>query len=122
MDEPDQLANEGWFNSRWRPAMGWLYGLICACDFIVFPVLSAGYYGPEHFHEWHPLTLQGGGLFHMAMGAIVGVAAWRRSDEKLAIYDNVGGTSLRESTSTVRERTIDQVTPVNPTNKSSRAD
>jgi preprotein translocase subunit SecY len=29
-------------------------------------------------------TLQGAGLYHMAMGAVVGVTAWQRSREKLA--------------------------------------
>ena len=32
---------------------------------------------------WNPLTLQGAGLYHLAMGAILGVAAWSRGQEKI---------------------------------------
>ena len=34
--------------------------------------------------QWNPLTLQGAGLFHMAMGAVMGVAAYGRTREKIA--------------------------------------
>jgi len=30
------------------------------------------------------MTLQGAGLFHMAMGAVLGLAAWGRTQEKLS--------------------------------------
>jgi hypothetical protein len=33
---------------------------------------------------WVPLTLQGGGLYHISMGAILGIAAWTRGKEKVA--------------------------------------
>ena len=32
---------------------------------------------------WDPLTLQGAGLYHIAMGAVLGVAAWTRGKEKI---------------------------------------
>ena len=32
--------------------------------------------------QWQSLTLQGGGLFHIAFGAILGAAAWTRGMEK----------------------------------------
>ena len=31
-----------------------------------------------------PLTLQGAGLFHIAMGAVLGIAAFGRTQEKIA--------------------------------------
>jgi hypothetical protein len=34
--------------------------------------------------QWSPLTLQGAGLFHIAMGAVLGIAAFGRTQEKLA--------------------------------------
>jgi hypothetical protein len=34
--------------------------------------------------QWQPLTLQGAGLFHIAMGAVLGIAAFGRTQEKLA--------------------------------------
>jgi hypothetical protein len=33
--------------------------------------------------QWSPLTLQGAGLFHLAMGAVLGIAAWSRGQEKI---------------------------------------
>jgi hypothetical protein len=33
--------------------------------------------------QWMPLTLQGAGLFHLAMGAVLGIAAWSRGQEKI---------------------------------------
>ena len=66
--------------------MGWTYMVTCVMDFIVFPVawnlLQASLGQP--ITQWNPLTLQGAGLYHMAMGAVVGVTAWQRSREKLA--------------------------------------
>jgi hypothetical protein len=31
--------SEHWVNSKWRPAMGWLYMSTCFADFIMFPIL-----------------------------------------------------------------------------------
>jgi hypothetical protein len=60
--------------------------ITCVMDFVVFPVLwnllQAATSQPVT--QWSPLTLQGAGLYHMAMGAVVGVTAWWRSQEKLA--------------------------------------
>ncbi len=37
----------------------------------------------DAFRQWVPITLQGGGLFHVAMGAVLGVSAYGRTQEKL---------------------------------------
>jgi hypothetical protein len=78
--------HEDWMNRKWRPAMGWTYMLICILDFAVFPVLwsiiQATHSGTVST-QWDPITLKGAGLFHMAMGAILGIAAWSRGQEKL---------------------------------------
>jgi hypothetical protein len=42
--------------------------------------------------QWNPITLQGAGLFHMAMGAILGIAAFGRTQEKIAGANNGGLT------------------------------
>jgi hypothetical protein len=75
-----------WINKKWRPAMGWMYMLTCTVDFVVFPVLwsllqalSKG----SVTSQWQPLTLQGAGLYHIAMGAVLGIAAYGRTKEKL---------------------------------------
>lgn len=33
--------------------------------------------------QWDPITLGGGGLFHVAMGAVLGITAYGRTKEKL---------------------------------------
>jgi hypothetical protein len=40
--------------------------------------------------QWQPLTLQGAGLFHIAMGAVLGLAAMGRTQEKIAGANNGG--------------------------------
>ena len=85
--------NEDWMNSKWRPAMGWTYMLTCVADFVVFPVLWSLVQiiaGGEVKSQWSPITLQGAGLFHMAMGAILGIAAYGRTQEKLNGANNGG--------------------------------
>jgi hypothetical protein len=37
---------------------------------------------------WQPLTLQGGGLIHIAFGAILGISAWTRGQEKIETIKN----------------------------------
>jgi hypothetical protein len=79
-------VHEDWMNRKWRPAMGWTYMMICILDFAVFPVLwsiiQATHSGTVST-QWDPITLKGAGLFHMAMGAILGIAAWSRGQEKM---------------------------------------
>lgn len=79
-------ADEHWINKHWRPAMGWLYMTTCAFDFILFPILWGIVQAMTHakLEQWQPLTLQGAGLYHLAMGAILGVAAYGRTKEKMS--------------------------------------
>ena len=79
--------SEHWINSKWRPAMGWLYMATCFFDFILFPVLWSLLQTLNHGSvttQWQPLTLQGAGLYHIAMGAVLGIAAYGRTKEKVA--------------------------------------
>jgi Holin of 3TMs, for gene-transfer release len=79
-------GRDDWMQTLWRPMMGWMYMLICLLDMAVFPVLWALWQGMNHvpITQWNPLTLQGAGLFHIAMGAVLGIAAFGRTQEKLA--------------------------------------
>lgn len=75
-----------WINNKWRPAMGWLYMGTCFFDFVIFPVLWSilqTVQGGQVTSQWQPLTLQGAGLYHIAMGAVLGIAAYGRTKEKL---------------------------------------
>lgn len=94
-----------WLRSMWRPLSAVTYLAICIFDFIVAPYLIQAQ--PNDLAEifryvlqmpteqqsealaimyakgqWSSLTLQGGGLFHIAFGAILGAAAWTRGMEK----------------------------------------
>ena len=90
-----EKKKEDWMNSKWRPMMGWLYMAVCAFDFVLFPILWSMLQAIMHvtqMTQWQPLTLQGAGLFHIAMGAVLGIAALGRTQEKLAGANNGGAT------------------------------
>lgn len=78
---------EDWLQKKWRPLMAGMYLVVCTCDFVIFPVLWGILQilgGGKVETQWSPITLQGAGLFHMALGAILGIAAWGRTQEKMA--------------------------------------
>ena len=85
-DEQEKEGGAEWMQKLWRPAMGWMYMLICLLDMAVFPVLWSILQAVMHvpITQWNPLTLQGAGLFHIAMGAVLGISAFGRTQEKLA--------------------------------------
>ena len=88
-----EKKKEDWMNSKWRPMMGWMYMVVCTCDFVIFPVLWSLLHAVLHtanMVQWQPLTLQGAGLFHIAMGAVLGIAAFGRTQEKLGGANNGG--------------------------------
>jgi hypothetical protein len=88
-----EKKKEDWMNSKWRPMMGWMYMAVCTCDFMLFPVLWSLLQSLSHGtinSQWQPLTLQGAGLFHIAMGAVLGIAAYGRTQEKLGGANNGG--------------------------------
>jgi len=87
-----EKKKEDWMNSKWRPMMGWMYMLVCMFDMIVFPILWSllQTLTQTPITQWNPLTLQGAGLFHIAMGAVLGIAAFGRTQEKLNGANNGG--------------------------------
>ena len=89
--KPEQPKEaESWIQKKWRPMMAVMYMCVCASDFILFPIMFTVVQfwetqaANDAFRQWAPLTLQGGGLFHMAMGAVLGITAWSRGQEKMA--------------------------------------
>ena len=97
-----EQKKEDWMNSKWRPMMGWMYMLVCTMDMVVFPILwsllqtTTG----TQLTQWNPLTLQGAGLFHIAMGAVLGIAAFGRTQEKLGGANNGGLQPVAQSVTT----------------------
>jgi Holin of 3TMs, for gene-transfer release len=109
-----EQKKEDWMNSKWRPAMGWVYMLTCTADFVIFPILWSVLQSISHGQvtsQWQPLTLQGAGLYHIAMGAVLGLAAFGRTQEKIAGANN-GGLSTPASFGTTYQ-------PSQPTNQPS---
>jgi len=73
--------------------MGWMYMFVCFFDFVLAPVLWSLVQALEHGSvqvQWQPLTLQGAGLFHVAMGAVIGISAYGRTQEKMTGSNNGG--------------------------------
>lgn len=80
------LLEEPESTKLWRPRMAYMYMAICVFDFMVAPILwslvqifTTGMVALP----WTPLTLAEGGIFHMALGAILGAAAFTRGQEKV---------------------------------------
>ena len=98
-----ELKKEDWMNSKWRPMMGWMYMLVCTMDFVIFPILWSLLQSISHGAvnvQWQPITLQGAGLFHIAMGAVLGIAAFGRTQEKLGGANNGGMQPMAQSVTT----------------------
>jgi hypothetical protein len=94
-----EKKKEDWMNSKWRPMMGWSYMLTCIADFVIFPVLWSVLQSLSKGQvnvQWQPITLQGAGLYHIAMGAVLGIAAYGRTQEKLGGANN-GGINLPQN-------------------------
>ena len=101
----EDKKTEDWMTKKWRPMMAVMYMCVCSFDFIVAPILWAVVQfwetqaANDAFRQWSPLTLQGAGLFHMAMGAVLGITAWSRGQEKLAgVADAKAALPLPSST------------------------
>ena len=96
--------DEDWMQKKWRPAMGWMYMVVCMMDMVIFPVLwcLVQVLTKQPVSQWNPLTLQGAGLFHLAMGAVLGIAAFGRTQEKMA----GAAVNITPSTSPVTPPTI----------------
>lgn len=110
MAEEPKAPSEDFVTSKWRPFMGWTYMAICTFDFIFGPIMNVVFsvITKTPLIPWKSLTLDNGGLFHLSMGAVLGVAAYGRTQEKISKIDNgipLPGTGM-SSSSMVSETTI----------------
>ena len=108
-----EQKKEDWMNSKWRPMMGWMYMVVCMFDMIVFPILWSllQTMTSTPITQWNPLTLQGAGLFHIAMGAVLGIAAFGRTQEKLGGANNGGLQATAPSSPTAPSTGFSSPTP-----------
>ena len=104
----------------WRHIAAYMYLLICFFDFIGMPVYYEWAHKPlsdldmiaaianiasesqvefmrimSTEQRWVPLTLAENGLFHLAFGAILGVSAWTRGQERIRHAEN-GTTDIED--------------------------
>ena len=113
--------NETWLNRTWRPMAAIVYLVICLFDFIIAPAFLGIRSGTaqqladsvkgldpsiaialiQHRVPWQPLTLQGSGLFHVAFGAILGVAAWTRGSAQIEYIRQQGESERSPYTPTM---------------------
>jgi hypothetical protein len=93
------MNEESWIKQYWRPAIAWQYFAVCIFDFIIFPAAYM-YFSQQ---QWDPITLKEGGFYHLAMAAIIGVAAWTRGQEKITKIMN--GEEI-EKTNTTQTPTV----------------
>lgn len=119
-------TTEDWMTKKWRPMMAITYMVINICDFMLFPILwTVVQFGEtqavnDAFRQWNPMTLQSGGLIHIAFGAILGISAWTRGQEKVAqvAAENEGKNRNNRAAST---EYVDDNEP-EPTRRNSRND
>jgi hypothetical protein len=78
--------------------MAWQYLVVCSFDFLLAPIMNAIYsqWAGSAFVPWDPLTIRGGGLYHIAMAAVVGVTAWTRGNENMKMIE-MGGFPRRRN-------------------------
>ena len=94
-EKVEKKKDEDWMTKKWRPMMAIMYMTCCLMDFAIFPIMFTivqfweTAVQNDAFRQWVPITLQGGGLFHVAMGAVLGVSAYGRTQEKVAGAANV---------------------------------
>ena len=79
-------TDEAWMARAWRPYMAFAYMAVILFDFIIgpfswsiFQIIGKGAVSTQ----WVPLTLTSGGVFHAAMGAVLGISVFTRGQEKL---------------------------------------
>lgn len=79
------MRQDHWIRTHWRPMMAFVYMAVVIFDFIVGPIFWSivQIYGGSVALQWTPLTLISGGVFHAAMGAVLGISAFSRGQEKL---------------------------------------
>jgi hypothetical protein len=106
----NNFHKEPWWQEAWQPLAAAVYLFICLLDVGVMPLiyewinasmsnstlvdLALKFTNPAAQIEalqalkvsrvWVPLTLQGNGMFHIAFGAILGVGAFAKGQEKVA--------------------------------------
>ena len=86
-----KATSEGKMNKaiheNWRYWAALVYLFLCLIDFFVAPLMwniGMTMMSDEvkiNTSRWAPLTLQGGAMFHLSFGAILGATSWNKHKE-----------------------------------------
>jgi hypothetical protein len=100
------MAEENWIKQYWRPIMAWQYTLVCLFDFIIGPLLTMIWFKETgNYIQWTPISLNEAGFYHLSMGAIIGITAWTRGNEKIEkIVANMEEQLIEETSNKSRGR------------------
>lgn len=90
MSRHTHTGDDTWMQTHWRPMMAWQYLVVCLFDFMLAPICLGwyAYITKTPIITWVPLTVQGGGLYHLAMGAIVGITSYGKSQERMTLIQS----------------------------------
>lgn len=116
--ENDNKTWQHWMTTTWRPLMAITYMATIWFDFILGPIIfNMLQYrtGEQLISAWTPLTLQGGGLYHLSMGAILGIAAWSRGQEKVTAMNIMQNPAADSENFTVTQPTGGYLNKTTPT-------
>ena len=88
--EKRRIKDDGWMQQYWRPIMAWQYLVVCLFDFMLAPIFLGwfAYVTKTPLGVWTPLTVQGGGLYHLSMGAIVGITSYAKTQERVSLINS----------------------------------
>jgi hypothetical protein len=118
---------EKWYHRIWLPVCSFTYIGISIFDFVAMPVVTSihnniieerlvseaknnpalqtafadAYEKASTLKQWQPLTLQGGGLFHLSFGALLAAGATTRGltkkSEMEGYYSSINGANVDPS-------------------------
>ena len=140
------LIEDKWYQKWWRPMVAFVYLGILILDFAVMPIiyefdrpdparavtLALQFENPgaqvqalqtlQAQRNWQPITILGGGLFHVAMGAILAGSAITRGMEKRQRIQSfggmgmmgMGGMTMQDTTRTFGAYPVNQPQPKSP--------
>lgn len=80
------MEQDTWLQKYWRPMIAVVFMIIILFDFVLAPILWSllhAFIAGTFVAQWSPLTLISGGIFYAAMGAILGISAFSRGQEKI---------------------------------------
>lgn len=77
-NDPSAKLLEPTWMTIWKEVVAYAFTAIILFDFIVGPIATmfVDAYFKTTLPAWQPLTLQGGGMFYVAIAAILGTAAY----------------------------------------------